>query len=307
MSTATAPASRRRLVVPAVLAAGALLFAACGDDDGDDETGSSPTTASAATEEASTEAFCEEYVTVSGLVFGEPPADEAAAAEAEAALQRLQDSAPDDIADDVDRLASAMEEMMGGGAPEGASDTTAGATDTTAATEGTMDMSEGTSDATAEGSGEGEAGGAPSPEFLEASAAVGVWAADECADEQLDVVAEDYLFEGIPAETEAGTYGIRFDNQGTEWHEIVLFRKNPGVTMTAEELLALPEEEVMTMVTPVGGAFAEPGGQSGTVVELTAGDHVALCFIPQGTVSLETEASGPPHFTQGMVEEFTVS
>ena len=62
-------------------------------------------------------------------------------------------------------------------------------------------------------------------------------------------------------------------------------------------------------------AFAEPGGTGQDVFDLSAaGDYVVVCFIPVGSTPeaiAEAEASGvevegPPHFTQGMFQEFTV-
>jgi hypothetical protein len=43
------------------------------------------------------------------------------------------------------------------------------------------------------------------------------------------------------------------------------------------------------------------------MADLTSGSYAAVCFIPVGSVDEETEADGPPHFTQGMKTEFTVS
>jgi hypothetical protein len=120
--------------------------------------------------------------------------------------------------------------------------------------------------------------------------------------------------------------------------------------LTVEELLALPEEESESMVTFLGENFAFPGDVGHKVVDFTAGRHVALCFIPEGTTaenfeqmieegeeeegsvpegsipegtmppgsSVPAEGSAPaagsapggeehpPHFTLGMVQEFTV-
>ena len=59
-------------------------------------------------------------------------------------------------------------------------------------------------------------------------------------------------------------------------------RINDDVTLSTDELLALPEEEVFTMITMVGGAFAAPGTTGNTVMDLTPGRYVAVCPIPQG-------------------------
>jgi hypothetical protein len=87
------------------------------------------------------------------------------------------------------------------------------------------------------------------------------------------------------------------------------------VTESFDELLALPETEAMKKTTFAGGAFAGPGEESHRVVDLEAGDYIALCFIPEGTIpevmaEVEnggTEPQGMPHFMKGMKHEFTVS
>jgi hypothetical protein len=79
--------------------------------------------------------------------------------------------------------------------------------------------------------------------------------------------------------------------------------------------LALPEEEVESAVTFAGVAFAAPDAEAFAVVDLEPGSYVMVCFLPVGAtpeVMAEMEATGEepdgaPHFTQGMVHEFTVS
>jgi len=121
-------------------------------------------------------------------------------------------------------------------------------------------------------------------------------------------------------------------NAGTEVHEMVLVRKNDGVTQTWDELLTLPEDQVTQFVTPVGSAIAAPGTTGDMPVQVTQeGDYLMICFIPQGTYSMPPTASGEPgmssepsmepsmaagspgasmgipHFMLGMEQEFTVT
>jgi hypothetical protein len=209
-----------------------------------------------------------------------------------------------------------------------------------------------------------------SPEFAAAYSALIDYLKANCGFAELDVQAQEYAFVGIPEEVPAGPTVVTFENIGEEAHEFALFRINDDVTMTVEELLALPQEEAESMLTEVGGTFALPGQTGYTVIDLTPGRHVALCFIPQGTtmevieqmmaaeaaaegsapegsatidsahtdgtVPMATEAAGstpadssapaegtvpagsvapegsvppgegPPHFTLGMIQEFTV-
>lgn len=163
--------------------------------------------------------------------------------------------------------------------------------------------------------------GPPTAEFTDAYNTVLDWVAANCGFNELDVLAQEYSFGGVGGEVAAGTTVIRLDNQGTEYHEFDVIRKNDGVTASAQDILALPEDEAMTQVTDMGSAFAAPGSSGGTVIDLTPGDYFAVCFIPQGTTpeALEqmmaagsdstpasTAPEGPPHFTLGMIVEFTV-
>lgn len=130
----------------------------------------------------------------------------------------------------------------------------------------------------------------------------------------IEVVGVDYAYEGIPETVAAGT-AMTFRNGGQEAHEIVLVRKNPGVTTTFEELLTMPEEEANQQVTFLGQLMANPGDTAeGQLVADEAGEYLAICFFPQGWTEIpegtpDPAASlpaGPPHFTLGMLDEFTV-
>ena len=132
-------------------------------------------------------------------------------------------------------------------------------------------------------------------------------AVDECAEQQLDVTAREYEFEGIPDELDAGIVGVNFENTGGELHELVVFAKGPDAgEATFDELLDLGEDEAEGKLLERGGSFAEPGQTSPGLFELEAGEYLAVCFIPEGSTG-EEEGQGPPHFTKGMKTEFTVS
>lgn len=150
------------------------------------------------------------------------------------------------------------------------------------------------------------------PTFVEADRNIDAFMLDNCGYEVVSVEAVDYRFEGAPATVAAGTVGFDFQNNGTEVHEMILFRINDDVDMTLEELLELPEEEAETMIQFIGAAFAASGEEDVIFADLEPGRHAMLCFIPTGTTSMEMlegeEApEGPPHFTQGMVHEFEVT
>lgn len=133
--------------------------------------------------------------------------------------------------------------------------------------------------------------------------------------ETLEVVGVEYEFQGLSGIVAEGTE-LTFTNEGEEAHELVLFRINDDETRSAQELLELPEEEAVASVEMKGVAVANPGEDGevvdGELVVDEAGRYAAVCFIPVGTTSLEDDgdvgddAAGPPHFTRGMVAEFTV-
>ena len=130
---------------------------------------------------------------------------------------------------------------------------------------------------------------------------------ETCEWNTVDVTAADYAFQGVPNELDPGVTSFEFTNGGTEVHEMVLFRRNDGVTETVEELLAMPEEEVETKTTMIAATGARPGATEYTVADLTAGTYAMLCFVPEGTTSEDAYTDGQPHFMRGMVYEFTVA
>ncbi len=145
-----------------------------------------------------------------------------------------------------------------------------------------------------------------SEEFVAASSAIAdLYFAGCDTSAELDVAGIDYGFEGLPEEIDAGRVAIRFTNETEhdEPHELVLFRRLPGTDEPVEDLLALPEEEAMAKVAMAGVVFADaPGTEATSMLDLEAGEYVAVCFIPTGGGE-----DGPPHFMSGMVAELTVS
>jgi hypothetical protein len=270
------PAAHRWLTGGAALVLAATMVACGSDDSGGEDTTAAETSASE--ESADPAEFCQAAVDVE-TAFGTgpdvdvetaPPEEIQAALEefgatVEPLLARAEETAPEEIAADVQTAASLARDAI--------------TTGDTSALEG--------------------------PEFQEADAAMDEYMVAECGYEQVEAVGVDFAYEGVPESVPAGTTAITFTNEGQEVHEIGLARINDDVTLSVEELLALPEEQSTTMVTFAGGAFAEPGDSDTTFVELEPGRYAAVCFIPQGTTH-DTEGSGPPHFTLGMLAEFTV-
>lgn len=133
----------------------------------------------------------------------------------------------------------------------------------------------------------------------------------------VEVVATDYAFSDVGDEL-TGPVTFTMRNDGAELHEMVIVRKNDGVTTSFEELLALPEDEAFAQVQFVGQVMAEPGQTAPDSLTAEApGEYLMVCFIPQGMTempSLDPNASGPPdlgdgppHFVLGMLQEFTIA
>lgn len=139
-------------------------------------------------------------------------------------------------------------------------------------------------------------------------------APDTTSDETVTVTGIDYAFEGIPENATVGTE-LAFVNEGSEPHELIVMRRSEGTDQPLEELLQLPEEEAMQLVSEAGAIFAMPGETAeGTIALNEPGQYIALCFVPVGTSPEDVEAGpsasgehGPPHFVEGMVAEFTVT
>ena len=126
-------------------------------------------------------------------------------------------------------------------------------------------------------------------------------ASETCEFAEVEVSATDYAFDA-PDTIAAGTVSFAFTNASeAEEHEMIVFSRADGVDLTFEEILALPEEEGESKTVFATATFAPPGESSSTLATLEPGDYAMVCFIPVGGAE-----DGPPHFTQGMVHEFTV-
>ncbi|MDX1494386.1 MAG: hypothetical protein R3253_10030 [Longimicrobiales bacterium] len=115
----------------------------------------------------------------------------------------------------------------------------------------------------------------------------------------LTLTLVDYAF-GFSAPPTAATRVIRVENAATQSHEIAVFRFLPGKTM--DDLVAWATTyEGPEPFEPVGGVPAIHAGQAVNMeVELTPGDYVALCFVPDAT-------DGKLHLEHGMAMPFSIS
>ncbi len=160
---------------------------------------------------------------------------------------------------------------------------------------------------------------------------------DSMAGMSVEVTGVEYAYTGLPETLEVGSE-ITFTNGGSELHEIFIVRVADGVEQSFEELMAMdaegrdPMAEGLVEMVGAGPLIALPGATAeGSLVLDKPGQHVALCFIPQGAVPETFEAAGvdimqmgpetdvaslpeeiqaifmgPTHLDGGMVQPFTV-
>lgn len=133
----------------------------------------------------------------------------------------------------------------------------------------------------------------------------------------IEVTARDFTFEGLPGTVEAGPVTFELDNAGREVHELHLFRTESGAG-SVEELTTLTGDDLLSQLSSVGIASADPGDKDSFGADLEPGRYLAFCFVPVGTLPEDGhgghEMDGdehPPvaesHYRLGMVREFSVS
>lgn len=139
----------------------------------------------------------------------------------------------------------------------------------------------------------------------------------------VEITAVDYGFEGLPDMVPAGTR-LSLTNDGNEPHELVAMRIPDEETRSVEELLQLPQPELMailgadaepaTVILSAHGTTDTPGAVVGDGTLTEPGRYAIVCFLPVGSDDsiLDPEADGPPesdappHITQGMFAELLV-
>ncbi len=114
---------------------------------------------------------------------------------------------------------------------------------------------------------------------------------------QGEVLLKDFSF-GLPNHLKAGPVLLKVTNQGSQPHEMTLMKLAPD--RSVQDVLAFLEKPAgPPPFADAGGMGALASGMSGWVkLNLTAGDYVALCFVPDPT--------GKPHFAMGMITSFSV-
>jgi hypothetical protein len=264
----------RRTAALALAGMLAVGLGACGDDgDGDDAADAAPSADDgelAAAED--NQEFCDAF-TATDQAMTNAPEDSAemeayAAAEITPHLGTVRDTAPDSLSEPVGVMVDAVETMLA----------------------------------------DGDFGAFETPEFLAAQGEVYPALGDTCGLPTVTATAVDFRYEGVPETVEAGLTVFVIDNQSAagEAHEMGVVRLKDDVTLSAEEILALSEEEAQQYIEAFGGGMYAPAGEvGGTTVDLAPGRYLYACFIPTGSVNGQ-EGTGAPHFTEGMFGEFTV-
>lgn len=117
---------------------------------------------------------------------------------------------------------------------------------------------------------------------------------------ELTFTATEYAFE-LAGEASAGWTRVTMVGAGEMDHHLMLLKPREG--MVLDELLAALESPDFTGIFAVadslGGSAAGPGLSGSVVINLWAGDYVAVCVIP--------DEEGVPHYIHGMQLPFTIA
>ncbi len=144
-------------------------------------------------------------------------------------------------------------------------------------------------------------------EFDELTRTVDAFLQDNCTGAKATVEADEYAYDGLPPTLPAGTVRVELENTGDEAHEMIVLVRQPGVTETYDQILALPDDQIEGKVDFVGGTSANPDGTSYLVASMPVGDYLFVCTFGKGTTDDEDPADGEPHFTLGMKQEVKVA
>lgn len=108
----------------------------------------------------------------------------------------------------------------------------------------------------------------------------------------------NFAFTGIATTQTPGKVTWKMENKGTQPHEVALYQIETGVT--PETFLASFDGNSPPAGIPFGTAATTPGDAIWKEFNLTPGNYIVVCFIPD-------EESGAPHAQLGMMTTFTVA
>lgn len=123
-------------------------------------------------------------------------------------------------------------------------------------------------------------------------------AATELPPADAAVMLSDYDFK-LSRPLAAGRHTLRVRNYAAQWHEVQLFRLEPGKTVEDLERWLATEDGPPPGASIGGVAALSQGHANNLAVDLTPGEYALVCFLPDSK-------DGKPHFVHGMVKGFTV-
>jgi hypothetical protein len=125
----------------------------------------------------------------------------------------------------------------------------------------------------------------------------GAAATEPVADVTVDAV--DFAF-APSAPLTAGHHLIKFENKGTQPHELELVKLGEGKTMDDLAKWGATYQGPLPGTSLGGAAPMMPGQVEYIPLDLTPGNYAMLCFVPDPT------KNNMPHLAEGMVRQFTI-
>jgi uncharacterized cupredoxin-like copper-binding protein len=141
---------------------------------------------------------------------------------------------------------------------------------------------------------------------------------------EVEVVGDDYSYEGLPESIVAGTTLTLRNDSAEEVHELVAIRLDDDERRGVDEIMQLPPEELDAVLGSPSAVLIAPPDEVGNVVLGSevfedAGRYALFCAIPTDADPDEYLAAaavsdgppdvpgGPPHFVSGMWAELVVT
>lgn len=119
---------------------------------------------------------------------------------------------------------------------------------------------------------------------------------------QIDAVAVDYSFSGIPHHLTPQKVQFNFTNDGNHDHMMAIIRKREGVKRSWQGLLQMKGNKAEELVVFYGETHANAGETAKPMkpMYLTQGRYLAICFF-------QNSNNSPPHYAEGMMRTFQVA
>lgn len=132
---------------------------------------------------------------------------------------------------------------------------------------------------------------------LTVTAATGPATAPPASD--MSVTLSDYSFT-MNGTLTAGKHTLKVENKGPQNHELELLRLLPGKTMDDVKKFFVTFEGAPPVNGLAGVAVESPGMTGYVMLDLTPGNYVLYCFVPDAK-------DGKMHAEHGMVKAFTIN